>query len=363
MSTRRSDEGPSGRRRPSASPPGKVRGASTVSGGARSGRRGGAAALRVADVPSPAALSQLGRALRRIEAGPEGSGELALPDGSTLPVTHLDRVLYPEVGVTKGDVMRYYVRVARAVLPTLAGRPLVLTRWPRGVGGPSFHQHDPGESVPAGVAVTEVPTGEGERGRRLVGGSLGPLLYAVQMGAVGVDAWHSRVGSLDTPDYVVLDLDPSPGVPFDDVVALAVEVRAELMAAGLEPVMKTSGSRGLHLVAPLPRRTSYDQSAAIAERVAEAVVARRPELATAERSIAARPAGTIYVDHMQNARGKTLVAAFTLRARPSAPASAPITARMLAPGLDPMAFDIETVPRQLGVMLRRWEPLLAAIAP
>lgn len=287
---------------------------------------------------------------------------LRLPDDRTLPVSNLDRAVWPDEGITKGDLLRYYVRAARAVVPAIAGRALVLTRHPAGVGGPAFHQHDPGEDTPDAVDVALLPTADGRPARRLVG-SLGSILHAVQMGAVGADAWHSRSGSPDTPDYAVLDLDPSPDAPASALATLARALRAELNRRGRDAVLKTSGSRGLHLLVPLEPGTDYDASAALAEEVATAVSASHPALATVERAIADRPPATVYLDHMQNARGKTLAAAFCARARPGAPISAPLAWTALRAGMKLHRATVTTAPSQLSALRRGWDSAWRSAAP
>jgi bifunctional non-homologous end joining protein LigD len=330
-------------------------------------RRGGsekrAARTRTADRPKAAPAKprarrsggeppSLLRQLARIEQD-GGDGILVFAEGETLAVTSLGKEFFPGDGYTKGDMMRYYARVAPLLLPAIDGRPLALKRYPNGIGGPSFFQHDPGEGVPDVVRTEQVPTEDGTE-LRLVGGDLATLLYTVQLGTVAVNAWHSRVGSLDSPDYAVLDLDPGAGVPFRRVMEVAAVVRAELERVRLHAVAKTSGATGLHVLVPLARRTTYEAAAALAEEVATRVTAARPDVATVERAIGARPPGSVYVDHMQNARGKTLASLWSVRARPGAPVSAPLSWRQVGPSLDPKRWTVATVPRQLARLAARW---------
>ncbi|MGZ8469565.1 MAG: DNA polymerase domain-containing protein [Gemmatirosa sp.] len=287
---------------------------------------------------------------------------LRFEDGRTLPVSNLDRVVWPELGITKGDLLRYYVRAARTIVPVLAGRALVLTRHPAGVGGPSFHQHDPGDQTPDAVDVALLPTADGTPARRLIG-SLGSLLHAVQLGAVGVDAWHSRTDAPDAPDYLVLDLDPSAEAPPSALATLARALREELSRRGRDAVLKTSGSRGLHLLVPLVRGVSYDDSAALAEEIAQAVTTAHPDIATVERAIDDRPPGAVYVDHMQNARGKTLAAAFCARARPKATISTPLAWTQLRARMSLHRATVATAPAQMTDLRRVWAAAWRAAAP
>jgi bifunctional non-homologous end joining protein LigD len=300
--------------------------------------------------------------LETIERG-SGDGILAFGRGVTLPVSSLGRLVWPRDGITKGALMRYYACVAPALLPLLEDRPLVLERHPRGVTGPSFHQHAPGENVPPSVRVADVEMDDGTTELRFVGGdpalrsgqALATLLYTIQLGAIAVNPWHARLGHLEHPDYMVLDLDPMPRVPASRIIRLARLVSEHLVGLGLRHGLKTSGSRGIHLVVPLPARTTWEVSATLAERVATAVATAHPDIATVERRMAERPKGTIYLDHRQNGRGQTLVATWSVRAKAGAPVSTPVTCAELESGeADPRGWNVKTIPEQLAARKRTW---------
>jgi len=281
--------------------------------------------------------------LRAIEHG-DGDGELELGRGKRLHVSSLGRVVFPEAGVTKGGVMRYYARLSRFLLPDIDGRPLILKRYPTGVDGEMFFQQDAGPHVPDVVRVDQVETVDKGKQDRIIGGDLATLLYTVQLGAIEVHPWFSRVGDIEHPDRSLIDLDPGEGVPFAWVVELAQEIVRIARQCELPVVLKTSGSRGIHLVFPLPARTTYDTSLALAELVARAATVARPDLATVERSIRSRPAKSIYVDAMQNSHGKSMASAYSLRAKPAATASAPLRPRELTPRLKLTGFTVATMP-------------------
>ena len=292
--------------------------------------------------------------LATIEQG-SGDGILAFGRGVTLPVSSLDRAVWPRDGVTKGALMRYYAGVAPALLPLLKDRPLVLERHPRGVSGPSFHQHAPGENLPPSVRTADVPMEDGSTEPRFIGGDLPTLLYTIQLGAIAINPWHARLDSLAHPDYMVLDLDPMPRVPASRIIKLARIVSEHLVQLGLRHGLKTSGSRGIHLVVPLPARTSWETSAALAERVASAVAQAHPEMATVERALTARPKGSIYIDHRQNGRGQTLASTWSARAKPGAPVSTPVTCAELESGkADPRGWTVLSVPEELAARKRVW---------
>jgi bifunctional non-homologous end joining protein LigD len=299
--------------------------------------------------PSPSSIKQQ---LTQIErAG--GDGEVRFDDGRTLRVSSLDKVFFPRDDITKGDLMRYYAHVAPVLLPVLADRPLGLKRYPEGIEGHSFFQQN-ATKYPPTVRVERIMTEPGEIAPRFVGGDLPTLLYVVQIGAIALHAWQSRVGSLDDADYSTIDLDPGEGVRFVRVVELARIVGATLRDLGLSAALKTSGSRGIHIAIPLPPRTSYTESAALAYAIAERIVDAHPELATLERRIDDRPRGTIYVDVQQNARGKSVVSAYSVRARRGALVSAPLRWTELTGTLRLDRFTVRTMPRRLARVGDLW---------
>lgn len=272
-----------------------------------------------------------------------GDGVVVLPGGIELSVTSLDKVFFPLHGWTKGDLMRYYARVAPLLLPRIADRPLVLERFPDGVEGKSFFQQNAPADPPDGVRVETIEGADGRAQHRFVGGDLATLLHVVQLGTISIDPWNARVGSLDRVDFSILDLDPGEGVEFRAAVEVARLVRRELDRRGLEAELKTSGKSGLHVHVPLDGGAREDEALAMAEEMAVAVVAAAPRLATVERAVKARPAGTVYVDYLQNIVAKPVAAAYAARATPDATVSMPIDWSELTEDLDPRAFTIETV--------------------
>jgi bifunctional non-homologous end joining protein LigD len=278
----------------------------------------------------------------------EGEGDIDFGRGSKLHVSNLSKTYFPKTGDTKGALMRYYTRIWPSLQPHVDGRPLVLKRFPEGVGGPIFFQQNAGTHVPDGVRVETLTSVEEGPKPRIIGGDLLTLLYTVQLGAIEVHPWLSRVPDVDAADRCLIDLDPGVGVSFSSVIALARDVRAIARECEVPVAVKTSGSRGIHLVIPLPPRTSYQHSAQLALLLARVIVAHRPDLATVERSIRARPDGTIYVDAMQNARGKSMACAYSVRARDAATVSAPLRERELTSRLNPTAFTMRTMPARVA---------------
>ena len=242
-----------------------------------------------------------------------------------VPLTNLDRVYWPEDGYTKGDLIRYYDEVSKYILPYLEDRPLIMKRYPAGVRGPFFHQHDVNEAPDfVRTARLEVEDGGGHDVDYIVGDGKATLLYMANLGAIERHPWHSRVENLDRPDWFVFDLDPGEGVEFKTICEVAVVTRDVLARLGLESYAKTSGSRGLHVYVPVKAIYGYEQIAELAEQVATVVARERADVATVERSKRKRGRRMIYVDHMQNARGKSVVAPYSVRPRAGATVSAPL---------------------------------------
>ena len=296
--------------------------------------------------------------LRALERG-DGEGTLTFAGGATLNVSSLSKPFFPKPGITKGGLMRYYTRVGPYLLPEIEGRALVLKRYPDGVAGSMFFQQNAGEHVPDAVRVATLDTVELGAKPRIIGGDLATLLYTVQLGAIEVHPWLSRIADVDAPDRCLIDLDPGDDVPFGDVAALAREVVRIAEVCGLSVALKTSGASGIHIVLPLPPRTSYETSADLALRLAEAVVAANPETATVERGVKARPKKSIYIDALQNARGKSMAAPYSVRARPAASVSAPLRPRELSGRLRIDAFTVGTIPARLARTGDLWGDAIA----
>jgi bifunctional non-homologous end joining protein LigD len=243
--------------------------------------------------------------------------------GESVALTNLNKVYWPDDGYTKGDLIRYYYEVSKYILPYLKDRPLIMKRYPNGIDGPSFHQHDVDEAPPY-VRRVAIDVEEGHEVEYIIGDNVATLLYMANLGAIERHPWHSRVADLDHPDWLVFDLDPDKTVEFNTICELALKVRDVLLLVGLESYVKTSGSRGIHVYVPIKPVYSYEDVALLAERIARQVADENSKIATVERSLKKRQPGQIYVDHMQNARGKSVVAPYSVRPRRGATVSAPL---------------------------------------
>ena len=261
-------------------------------------------------------------------------------------VTNPDKVFFPEKGLTKNDLVGYYERVAEWMLPYLRNRPLVLTRFPDGIDGKSFYQRDAPDFVPEWVKRTSLWTQEEERDvNYFMVEDAAALKYLANMGAIPVHVWHSRIDSLERPDWCVLDLDPKEA-PFEDVIEVAREIRELLQEIELPGYLKTSGASGLHILLPMARRLTHDQSRSFAELLARVIVARRPDICTVVRAVRKR-SSKVYIDYMQNRHGQLIVAPFSARAQAAASVSMPIKWSELNGRLGNANYHIENAPKRL----------------
>jgi len=271
-----------------------------------------------------------------------GSGVLDLPTGR-LEISNLDKIFFPKTKHTKGDVMRFYARVAPYLLPAIADRPLVMKRFPNGVRGKAFYQQRAPADRPASVRVEPVSDDGLTTQERIIGGDLATLLYVAQLGAISIDPWHSRVQSVKYADYSIIDLDPGPRATFTRVIEVARAVKEVLDDLRLHAIPKTSGASGVHIVLPLGPGVPNDGARIVAEVVARKVAERHPKIATVERWVKARPSGTVYVDFLQNIRGKTVAGVYSVRAQATPSVSTPLAWDEVNDDLDPSTFTVDTV--------------------
>lgn len=302
-------------------------------------------------------LTDVERRLMELEdAGRDGA--LELDAGARLEVTNLRKVFWPALGLTKGDLLRHYVRVAPHILPVVADRPLIMKRFPNGVKGKAFYQHRAPDPLPAGVRVALIDDDKGgEPVPQLIGGALQTLLYCAQLAAISQDPWFSRLGSLDEASMVAIDLDPMPGVPFRQVLDVARWLHEAVVLLGLPAVAKTSGASGLHIYFPLAPGTSYQSGLLLCQILAATVASQHPQVATVERSVAKR-GRTVYVDYLQNIQGKTLASAYSARASDFAGVSAPLRWEELDEDVRPEDFTVSTFEARLREVGDLWNPVM-----
>jgi bifunctional non-homologous end joining protein LigD len=254
-----------------------------------------------------------------------------------------DRVLFPDDGITKGDLFDYYGRVAEALLPHLRDRPFTLKRYPHGITSEVYFQKQVPRGAPAWIPTRQFTTHPREGGARQVDFALvnsrEALLWMVQMNCVDMNAWYSRVDKPHRPDYVVFDIDP-PDEP--DGFAMGIEVahliRGLLDEVDLPGYVKTSGADGIHILAPIERRAGFDDTYAFAETASRLLEARHPGLVTTEWL--KRKRSGVLVDHRQNGWGKTIASVYSVRPKPGAPVSTPLRWDELTPDVRPQQFTM-----------------------
>jgi bifunctional non-homologous end joining protein LigD len=263
-------------------------------------------------------------------------------------LTHPDRVFWPEVGVTKLELARYYEQIADRMLPFVAGRPLSLLRAPEGHTGERFFHKHVGKGWPPALQRVVVKEGSKENAYVMVEDAAG-LVALAQMGVLEIHPWGSRHDRIEQPDMLIFDLDPGPELPWKRLVEAAAHTRVFLHDLGLTSFVKTTGGKGLHVVVPIVRKLEWPVVRAFTEGVAKALARRDPKLFVATMSKAARP-GKVYVDWVRNARSQTAVAVFSSRARPGAPVSTPLRWDELLSEESADRWNVRTLPRRLASM-------------
>jgi bifunctional non-homologous end joining protein LigD len=260
----------------------------------------------------------------------------------TVAFSNLKKVYWPGERYTKGDLIDYYRAVSPWILPYLRNRPLVLTRFPDGIDGKSFYQKDAPDFVPEWIRTESIWSEETQREiRYFVCDDEETLLYVANMGSIPLHIWASRVGSLELCDWCVIDLDPKDA-PFSDVILTAQALHRLCEAVQLPHYVKTTGKTGLHILIPLARQCTYEQSRTLGELLARLVVNELPQITTITRHVTKR-GDKVYLDYLQNRHGQTIVAPFSVRPLPGATVSMPLRWEEVEQGLDPKAFTIRTV--------------------
>ncbi len=241
-------------------------------------------------------------------------------------LSNLDKVLWPQDGYTKGDLIRYYDSVAPWLLPHLEDRPLTLQRFPDGIDGPSFFEKQAPKFTPSWVETVRIDAPFKSKTPEIdyiICNDEPTLVFCANLASIVLHVWYSRIETLDSPDYALFDLDPFE-CTLKTLAAVALQLRDTLAQIGLQPLVKTSGGSGIHVVVPLKPVYSYDSIKQFGEIVARRVYAACPKETTFERTISRRPKGTVYLDYVQVGRGKTVVPPFSVRARAKAPVSMPL---------------------------------------
>jgi bifunctional non-homologous end joining protein LigD len=268
-----------------------------------------------------------------------------------LRLSNLDKPFWPDEGITKGDLLAYYRAVAPMLVPHLRDRPFTMKRYPEGAFGDFFFQKDAPKHMPDWIPTRkfEASTRDRPPKRRLIDFALVndelALLWMVNMGCIDMNTWYSRVDKPDRPDWVLFDLDPSPDVGFPETIEVALLVKQALDALGLVGFPKTSGSNGIHVLVPIERRYTFDDTREFAEIVASAIARTHPGLATTEWSKAKRRG--VLIDSNQNGEGKTIASVYSVRPKPGAPVSTPLRWDEVDERLNPAIYSMDVVRRRI----------------
>jgi bifunctional non-homologous end joining protein LigD len=280
-------------------------------------------------------------------------------NGHELSLTNLQKLFWPKLGITKGDLLRYYAAVAPALLPHLRDRAMVMKRYPNGATGKCFFMKRAPSPRPDWIETCAIEHGSGSIIDFPMVQDLASLLWVVNLGCIDLNQWYARCDDVNRPDYLHFDLDPVVGASFARVRETALLVREALEALGMAPLAKTTGSSGIHIYVPIVRGPLQKQVWTFAKEFARVMEARAPKLITAEYRIAQRPRGHVLVDYNQNAWGRTLASVYSTRPTPTAAVSTPVTWTEIEKGVEIADFRIDNVPARIRQLGDLWKPLLA----
>jgi bifunctional non-homologous end joining protein LigD len=291
---------------------------------------------------------------------PQGEGDAVVEvDGHSVSLTNLGKVFWPKLGLTKGDLLRYYTSVAPVLLPHLRDRAMVMKRYPNGATGKCFFMKRAPSPRPDWIETCAIEHGSGSIIDFPMVQDLASLLWVVNLGCIDLNQWYARCDDVNRPDYLHFDLDPVVGASFARVRETALLVREALEALGMTPLAKTTGSSGIHIYVPIVRGPLQKQVWTFAKEFARVMESRAPKLVTAEYRIAQRPRGHVLVDYNQNAWGRTLASIYSPRPTPRAAVSTPVTWSEIEKGIEIEDFRVDNVPARVKQLGDLWKPLLA----
>jgi bifunctional non-homologous end joining protein LigD len=267
-------------------------------------------------------------------------------DDFELKLTNLHKIYWPTEGYTKFDLLKYYYTISKTILPYLKDRPLILKRYPNGIKGALFYQHNL-EEAPEFVKIFETRESSGKLVHNPVANNLAALLFLVNLGTITQNPWFSRVDSIHKPDYFAFDLDPGDDASFEQVKSIALDIKAILEEVALTGYPKTSGSTGIHIYVPIKPEYTYKEIVPFAKILATIVAERNPKNATVRRMVHDRKAMQVYIDYLQNIEGKSLASAYSVREKPQAMVSAPVEWNEITKKLTLDLFTIKTMPARI----------------
>lgn len=298
--------------------------------------------------------------MRRFIIPRDASNVVVTPvPGHSVQLTNLDKVYFPAAGFTKGDLLQYYADVAPLIVPYVADRAMVLKRYPGGIDQDFFYMKRTPKGAPEWLRRCPIEHGSGSVIDFPVIDDLAGLLWTINLGCIDLNEWYARCDDTDRPDYVHFDLDPVEGTPFATVREVALRVRDGLEGIGMKPVVKTTGSSGMHVYVAIVRGPVQKQVWTFAKAFAQALEKAHPDIATAEYKIANRPAGRVLVDYNQNRWGATLASVYSVRAKPLATVSTPVTWDEVEAGIELEDFRLDNVRERFDAVGDLWAPINA----
>jgi len=301
------------------------------------------------------------KAVRRSLIIPRDQDNVILTvDGKEVRLTNLPKIFWPVPGLTKGDLLQYYADVAGVLLPHVRDRAMVMKRYPHGASGEFFFMKRAPTPRPPWIETCRIDHGNGNVIDFPMIQDRAALLWVINLGCIDLNQWYATCDDIDRPDYLHFDLDPGAGAAFEKVVETAHVVHEALDTLKMPAVVKTTGSKGLHLYVPIVRGPLQKQVWTFAKALAQELASRHPKLMTAEYRVARRPHGRVLVDYNQNRWGSTLASVYSPRPRPDATVSTPVTWMELQKGVAIEDFTVRNVPARIAKVGDLWKPLLAA---
>lgn len=281
-------------------------------------------------------------------------------DGNSVRLTNLDKIFWPKLRLTKRDLLQYYANISRWLLPHLKNRAMVMKRYPNGINGPFFFMKRAPSPRPSFVPVCPIEHASGNIIDFPIIQDVASLLWLVNLGCIDLNPWYARCDDVHRPDYLHFDLDPVEGTPFQRVLEAALLVRDALAALEITSYAKTTGSRGIHVYVPIARGPDQKQVWSFAKKFSKDLEQRNLKIVTAEYRVAKRPRGRVLVDYNQNAWNRTLASIYSVRPKPQATVSTPLTWKEVERGVRIEDFTMMNVPARVGRLGDLWEPLLRA---
>jgi bifunctional non-homologous end joining protein LigD len=279
--------------------------------------------------------------------------------GGCVKLTNLQKIFWPGLGLTKRDLLQYYLNVSSWLLPHLKNRAMVMKRYPNGIGGGFFFMKRAPSPRPPSIPICSIEHGSGNVIGFPMIEHVASLLWVANLGCIDLNPWYARCEDVHRPDYLHFDLDPVEGTPFERVLETSLIVRDALAQLKIPTYVKTTGSRGIHVYVPIARGPRQKQVWEFAKVFSKELETRNPKIITAEYRVAKRPAGHVLVDYNQNAWNRTLASVYSVRPKPAATVSTPVTWKEVERGVRMEDFTMLTVPRRLKKLGDLWKPLLA----